>query len=214
MKRILTDLTESEIARRLRRTSNGNARAGNSGTAEPAYEFPPEFLPRPLRPAAVLIPLLRNTGRWEVLFTRRNADLPEHSGQVAFPGGRADPGDGSPEETALREAAEEIGLQPEDVSLLGRLKTFATITAYEVTPVVGVMPWPYPLKLAEIEVSRAFTIPLVWLSNPANLEVQQRELPAPHAPVDVYYFKPYDGEVLWGASARFTLALLEALKLK
>ena len=208
MKARFPDLNAEEIAHRLEQ-----ALEADSPGAEPAYEFPPEFLARPLRPAAVLIPFLRTNAHWEVLFTRRNADLPEHSGQVAFPGGRADPGENSPEQTALREAEEEIGLQPQDVHLLGRLKTFATITAYAVTPVVGVMPWPYPLRLAEIEVSRAFTIPLEWLCDPANLEVQQRALPAPYKPVDVYYFKPYDGEILWGASARFTLALLEALQL-
>ena len=210
-----TELSPEQIAARLARAGNGgavNSGAVHSGGAPGLiYEFPPEFLPGPLRPAAVLIPLLRVDGRWEALFTRRNPDLHEHSGQVAFPGGRADPGDASPEATALREAEEEIGLRPQDVRLLGRLKPFATITAYAVTPVVGMIPWPYPLRTSAVEVSRVFTIPLDWLSDPANLEKRARPLPDPHDPVDVYYFKPYDGEVLWGASARFTLALLQAL---
>ena len=90
--------------------------------------------------------------------------MPEHSGQVAFPGGRADPEDTDPEQTALREAYEEIGLRPSDVHLLGRLQDYLTITNYQVTPVVGVIPWPYDLHPAEEEVSRVFAIPLDWLA--------------------------------------------------
>ena len=172
----------------------------------------PDFsaiLPGEPRPAAVLIPLLRKDGEWHLLLTRRNSELPEHSGQVAFPGGRADPEDHSPEDTALREAYEEIGLAPRDVRILGCLRKFHTITNYLVTPVVGLIPWPYRLRLATEEVSRAFTIPLAWLADPSNREIQKRELPPPYKTVTVIYFRPYDGEILWGASARFTLSLLD-----
>lgn len=202
----LSDWSEADIALRLAQALD---RAG--GTAHPEFAELTEFLPGPPRLAAVLIPFLRKVDGWHVLFTRRNADLPEHSGQVAFPGGRADPEDAFPEGTALREAHEEIGLDPAEVRILGRLRDFLTITNYRVTPVVGVMPWPYRLHLASQEVSRAFTIPLAWLANPANHEVRRRALPPPYAPVPVIYFHPYDGEVLWGASARFTLALIEIL---
>lgn len=162
-------------------------------------------------PAAVLIPLLMIDGEWHLLLTRRNSALPEHSGQVAFPGGRADPGDANPEVTALREACEEIGLQPKDVRILGRLRKFLTISNYLVTPVVGVIPWPYPIQPANEEVSRVFTVPLQWLADPTHHHLQQRELPEPFQPVPVIYFQPYDGEVLWGVSARFTLSLLNIL---
>jgi 8-oxo-dGTP pyrophosphatase MutT (NUDIX family) len=173
--------------------------------------FPAELLVGPPRPAAVLIPLLRSEQDWHLLFTRRNSALPEHSGQVAFPGGRADPEDTDPDSTALREAHEEIGLFPADVRILGRLYDFLTITNYLVTPVVGVIPWPYPLKLSAEEVSNVFTIPLDWLADPRNREEQLRTLPEPHRPIPVVYFHPYRGEILWGASATFTLALLDVL---
>jgi len=182
--------------------------------AEAPYSETPflsQLFNEPPRPAAVLLPLLRRDNHWCLLFTRRNASLPEHSGQVAFPGGRADPGDGSPEGTALRESEEEIGLHPADVTLLGRLPPFLTITNYLVTPVVGVIPWPYPLRLSEFEVERAFTIPLDWLADPANYEEQPRALPAPFQPVNVIYYHLFDGEILWGASARFTQQFLKTL---
>jgi 8-oxo-dGTP pyrophosphatase MutT (NUDIX family) len=148
-----------------------------------------------------------------VLFTLRTAGLAEHSGQVAFPGGRADPQDATPEETALREALEEIALRPQDVRVLGRLKQLRTITNYCITPIVGVFPWPYPLELAREEVSRVFTIPLEWLADRDNHEVRMRELPHPFSPVPVIYFRLYEDELLWGVSAQITLNLLKALEL-
>jgi 8-oxo-dGTP pyrophosphatase MutT (NUDIX family) len=203
----LLDLSEDEITRRL-------------AIARDTYR-PPEtglenFLKsgifrEPPRPAAVLVPFTRIDKRWHILFTRRNNDLPEHSGQVAFPGGRADPGDATPEETALRETYEEIGLNPGRVRILGSIKSFLTITNYNVKPIVGSVPWPSPIRLAQVEVSRVFTIPLEWLADPLNHEIQQRSMPAPYPPIPVIYFKPYDGEVLWGVSAYITINLLEIL---
>lgn len=113
----------------------------------------------------------------------------------------------------MRETCEEIGLQPTDVRLLGCLNPLLTISNYCVTPVVGVMPWPYPLKLAEVEVSRVFTISLAWLCQPENHEIRPRLLPPPYPPVPVVYFQRYDGELLWGISAQITLNLLAALRL-
>jgi len=162
------------------------------------------------RPAAVLMPLLVSEENWHLLFTRRNSELPEHSGQVAFPGGRSEPEDPIPETTALRETKEEIGLNSSDVQILGRLHPYRTVTNYLVTPVVGVIPWPYPLVLAQEEVSRVFTIPLEWLANPANYEERLRKIPNDNE-IPVIYFHPYQGEILWGASARFTLEFIKAL---
>jgi 8-oxo-dGTP pyrophosphatase MutT (NUDIX family) len=202
----MLELSEAEIARRL-------SQALSQAPPEPYLEFAalPQFLVGPPKPAAVLIPLLSNGRGWQVLFTRRHSDLPEHSGQVAFPGGRTDPEDTSPEHTALREAYEEIGLRPQDVRILGRLQDYLTVTNYRVTPVVGVIPWPYEFHPAAAEVSRVFTIPLAWLARPENREERLRPLPPPFAATRVVYFQPYDGEVLWGASARMTLNLIRVL---
>ncbi len=202
-------LTEEEIARRL-----AEAQLAEPGPLHSEFPYPAGLLQGEARPAAVLIPFLKKDGEWHLLFTRRNANLPEHSGQVAFPGGRSDPGDTGPEQTALREAHEEIGLAPSDVRLLGRLREFITITNYRVTPIVGVISWPYPFRLETDEVSRVFTIPLYWLADPGNWEERKRALPTPSSYISVIYYHPYDGELLWGASARFTLTLLEVLNLR
>ena len=204
----LIHLNEAEITRRLKQAVEKNFK-------DPLLEFPQlrEFVSAEPKSAAVLIPLLSVDSSWHLLLTVRNANLPEHSGQVAFPGGRADPEDASPEDTALRETNEEIGVRPEDVRVLGRLRRYLTVTNYMVTPVVGVMPWPYPINPAAHEVSRVFTVPLTWLADPANHEERPHQVPGPRLPVPVIYFQPYEREVLWGASARFTLALLDALKL-
>lgn len=178
------------------------------------WRYPSDAAGEPPRPAAVLIPLLTISNSYHLLFTRRTGNLPEHSGQVAFPGGQTDAEDTSPEETALREAQEEIGLSPEDVRILGRLKRTLTITNYLVTPVVGAVPWPYPFHVATHEVSRIFTIPLAWLANPANYEIKQRPLPPPYSPVPVIYFNHYEEELLWGITAQITIDLLKALKIQ
>jgi 8-oxo-dGTP pyrophosphatase MutT (NUDIX family) len=203
----LTDLHPDDIARRLKQ-------ALIAARKDIYRELPPmsQFSTDEPKPAAVLIPLLNRDGDWHLLFTRRHADLPEHSGQVAFPGGRADPEDSSPTITALREAKEEIGLEPKDVIILGQLKEFLTITNYLVTPVVALIPWPYEFSPADNEVSRIFTIPLRWLAAPENYEEHTRNLPSSNVSISVIYFHEYDGEILWGASARFTLMLLEILR--
>lgn len=201
------DLNEEDIKNRL---------ADARDTYIPAETGLEDFLnsgvfPEPPRLAAVLIPFTRIDNQWHILFTRRNNDLPEHSGQVAFPGGRADLGDRSPEETALREAYEEIGLEPGNVRILGRMKSFLTISNYKVKPVAGRVTWPFQIRLAQVEVSRVFTIPLTWLADPQNREIKQRSMPAPHPHIPVIYYKPYDGEVLWGVSAYIVLNLINIL---
>lgn len=175
------------------------------------------------KPAAVLIPIFhaseedKSNHIWQVLLTRRTNAVAEHQGQVAFPGGRAEPDDSSPETTALREAHEEIGLDPQQVRILGKMNRLRTITNYCVTPVIGVIPWPYPLILEESEVSRVFTIPLDWLAEPAHHEIRYRAIPQPFAQIlqrethPVIYFKPYENELLWGVSAEITMNFIDIL---
>jgi 8-oxo-dGTP pyrophosphatase MutT (NUDIX family) len=166
------------------------------------------------RMASVLIPLFRHNEEWHILYIRRvQNERDRHSGQVAFPGGRRDPADASAVATALREADEEIGLPDNHVRVIGTLDEYRTSSNYLVTPVVGVVPWPHDYKAQPSEVDRIFSIPLAWLANPANLELRRRDVPAGSQRVNtkVIYFNHYDDELLWGATARMTVAFMHAL---
>lgn len=168
--------------------------------------------------AAVLVPLVQQQGEWHLLYIRRSRnERDRHSGQVAFPGGRAEPFDACLSATALREANEEVGLDTSRVQLLGKLPEYVTVSHYQVTPVVGVVDWPQPLTLQTSEVARAFTIPLSWLQQSENYEL--RDAPrlasagsAPPPRRSVVYYQRYDGELLWGATARITLNLIKACR--
>lgn len=180
----------------------------------PESPYPPDFFQTPLQPAAVLLPLFLRDGAWHLLFIRRTYNQHDrHRGQVAFPGGRLNPEDTGPEQGALREAWEETGLDPKDVTVLGRLREMLTVTYYCVTPIIGVIPWPYNFVPQPEEVSRIFSIPLDWLADPTNREIRVRDLLVSGQQVPVIYYQPYDEEILWGASARITLMFLESLGL-
>ncbi len=192
------DLTEDEISSRLRAAG---ASSNTDGYAE--SDAPHESL----KCAAVLVPLLRQDDEWHILFTRRTDRVESHKGQVSFPGGACDDDETTPEQTALREAYEEIGIQPRDVRVLGRLTPMETISSYLVRPVVGVIPWPYVFQPAKDEVARIFTMPLKWLADKSNrweFDIFGRK----HS---VIFFHPYDGELLWGATARMTAEFIETI---
>lgn len=163
-----------------------------------------------LRPAAVLIPLLRMNGGWHVLFTRRTDLVVSHKGQVSFPGGAADPGDSGPVDTALREAREEIGLQAECVTVIGLMPELSTNSGFLITPVVGSICWPIQLSLEEKEVSRVFTVPLDWLADPNNSE-ERLYTRSNGSQEMVVYYRPYDDEVVWGVTGSLTRNLVKAL---
>ncbi len=123
--------------------------------------------------AAVLVPLVQRPASADddglhVLLTRRTEHLRDHAGQISFPGGRSEPEDGSPEATALREAAEEVGLAQHEVEIIGRLPAYTTVTSFVVTPVIALVPAPYTVALDSFEVAEAFEVPLAWLMNPAH----------------------------------------------
>jgi len=195
---MVDQLTEEEIAQRLRQFEH------------PAYsELAQEAVKKAVRPAAVLIPLFRRVDEWHILYTRRTDSVEHHKGQVSFPGGATDPGDQSAEDTALRETEEEIGIQRGDVRLLGRLGRMVTISNYEITPVVGVVPWPYAYRVHTVEVGRVFSMPLAWLAARDNWQ----ELVRAETGHAVITYMPYDGELLWGATARMTVNFVNALGL-
>lgn len=176
------------------------------------YDVPPEMLQGPAREAAVLIPFFRIDDAWHILYIRRALfEGDRHSGQVAFAGGKRDACDVSLEATALREAEEEVGLLPGDVTLLGNLNHHHTISEFQVTPYVGIFSWPYALVLDETEVARAFTMPLNWLADESNYRIEHRQHPDSKRPWPIIYYEHYDGELLWGATARMTLSLIEVL---
>ncbi len=194
-------ITQTQIAERLRQSyrtidlpaTDGHIRKKNGA----------------LKCAAVLVPLTFYANEWHLLFTRRTETLNDHSGQVSFPGGQCDPEDENHEETALREAEEEIGLLRHDVQLLGRVNEVVTVTHYEITPVVGVFRFPYSFFVSTVEVGRVFTMPLNWLANPHNY--WQFQHPRANHPTIAYH--PYDGELLWGATARIVQNFLTTLSL-
>ena len=100
---------------------------------------------------------------------------------------------------------------PNDVSILGQLNEHHSISQFKITPVVASIPWPYAFQLDRTEVARVFTIPLSWLIDSANYKIEHRKIDN-HKPVPVIFFDQYDGEQLWGASARMTLSLIDLLK--
>jgi 8-oxo-dGTP pyrophosphatase MutT (NUDIX family) len=199
---VLTDLTEDYIIEKLRisRAKNG---------ADEIYNENDNLLGKEPKCAAVLIPMTRFGEEWHLIYTRRGDKVENHKGQVSFPGGACDPGEGSPEQTALREAQEEIGIYPRDVHVLGRLTSMITITSFRVTPVVGVVPWPYAFRVEYAEVARVFTMPLAWLADKSN----RWEISLPGRKLGLIVYHPYDGELLWGATAFMTDTFLKALGL-
>ena len=118
--------------------------------------------------ASVLVPLVDRGDHVNVLLTQRTAHLRDHAGQISFPGGRAETDDESVIATALRETQEEVGLAPSYVEVIGQLPTYTTITAFVVTPVVGIISPPFTLTLDSFEVAEAFEVPLSFLMSPAH----------------------------------------------
>jgi 8-oxo-dGTP pyrophosphatase MutT (NUDIX family) len=164
-----------------------------------------------LSPAAVLIPIFERDGRLHVVFTRRAADLNKHSGEVSFPGGRAEPIDASKLETALRETHEEIALSPEDVEVYGALAEMPTITGYNLEAWTGEFPHPYELRPEPSEIEVIFDVPLDVLADPAIHRVEMRSWGDQTFPVHYY---EYDGYTIWGVTGYLVWVLLDYLGLR
>ena len=157
-----------------------------------------------LRPAAVLVPLVRRDAGLTILFTRRTDHLYDHAGQISFPGGRAEAHDDSPAATALRETFEEIGLPRTRVEVLGSLPEYTTVTGYHVTPVVGLVNPPAVFSLDAFEVAETFEVPLAFFLDPGN---HQRNTLQYQGRTRHYYAMPYESRYIWGATAGMLMNL-------
>ncbi len=159
---------------------------------------------QPLTPAAVLVPLVQRETGITVLLTQRTAHLRDHAGQISFPGGRCEPTDASPEAAALREAQEEVGLDPAQVEILGRLPEYSTGTGFNITPVVALVNPPLNLKLDDFEVAEAFEPPLSFLLDGNN---HQHHKIMYQGAWREYYAMPWEGYYIWGATAGILVSL-------
>ena len=164
--------------------------------------------PSAITPASVLVPIVAHPEGLTVLFTKRTVHLKAHSGQVSFPGGRAEPGDPTPEFTALRESQEEIGLAPEKIEILARLPDYITRTGFQVTPVVGLLTPPLELVPDPREVEDVFEVPLAFLLDPANHLRESREI---NGRTVGYYEMRFGPRVIWGATAGMVVNLYRQL---
>lgn len=201
-------LTPEFVVARLRalasgspRRSNDESRIGTGGDWQNGCDDD-------LIPAAVLVPLVVRDGDLTVLLTRRTEHLDRHAGQISFPGGRADPGDGSALQTALRETEEEIGLHRSLIKVIGELDQYIVGTGYLVNPIIGMIEPPFNLTPHTGEVAEIFEVPLEYLVNPKNHGRAEREFNGVRRH---YFYIDYQNYHIWGATAGMLRNLSERL---
>ena len=194
----------TEIFDRLRRV------LADPGAPTSDFELNPGvFVPDgPTRGAGVLVPLEVIDGRVWVIFTKRSSALKHHPGQIAFPGGKVDPGDADATAAALREAHEEVGLDPANVEVLGHLPEHDTVTNFRVRPVVGRIRDPFEVRPEPGEVEEAFRVPLEHILDPANYMTAGRSW---QGRVRHYHVVPYGPYYIWGATARMCRVLADLM---
>lgn len=175
-------------------------------------EYTPRKVDNPsAAPAAVLILIYDRDGEPHVLFTERTHKVEHHKGQISFPGGACDDADDCGETTALRETYEEIGVKPEDVTIIGQLDEMVTVSNFKVTPYVGILATQveYPFVLNNQEVERVVQVPLSFLLDERNMELEMREHQGREVLVPAFN---YNGHRIWGATARMLYQFVELLR--
>ncbi len=175
------------------------------------FDLNPDFrLPegRKLRPAGVLAAFVLQDGVPHVILTKRSSALKHHPGQIAFPGGKQDETDADVVAAALREAQEEVGLDPAQVEVLGCLPTHETVTSFLVTPVVARVRGSFAPRPEPGEVAEVFTVPLAHVTDPARFSVQSLRWRGMRRS---YYTVPYGPYYIWGATARILRGLAERM---
>ena len=190
------------LQKRLARPTPPAARGLSDGFRLPGREGP-------ATPAAVLVPIVNRPGGLTLLLTERSTGLPDHPGQISFPGGRVEPQDASLAHAALREATEEVGLPAERVAILGELAPYETVTGYRVTPVVGWVEPPFELKLDPLEVADVFEVPLSFLLDPLN---HQRHFRMFGDIRGDFWAIPHGDRFIWGATAAMLMILHRTLR--
>ncbi|HUW37308.1 MAG TPA: CoA pyrophosphatase [Rhodocyclaceae bacterium] len=178
--------------------------AGGGAVAAATAAAEPDASGAQLIRAAVLVPLIERDSGLTVLLTQRTAHLRDHPGQISFPGGRCEESDDSVVATALREAQEEVGLDPARTEVLGLLPEYRTGTGFSIMPVVALVRPPLNLKLDDFEVAEAFETPLAFLLDPAN---HQRHSMESQGGRREYYAMPWEGYYIWGATAGMLVSL-------
>jgi 8-oxo-dGTP pyrophosphatase MutT (NUDIX family) len=162
---------------------------------------------QPIRPAAVLIPVVAHEEP-TVLLTQRAAHLNDHAGQISFPGGKIDAADASPLDAALREAEEEIGLDRGFIDPVGYLPVYATGFGFRIVPTLARVKPGFDLRINESEVENAFEVPLSFLMDPGNHQLHSREF---RGMARSFYAMPYEERYIWGATAGILRVLYETI---
>lgn len=204
-------MNRERIIGTLRRTCPLGTRGAVGAAVTPRgdHDLNPGMNPeKALKQAAVLVPLVDRDDEITVLLTQRTAHLADHAGQISFPGGHMETEDGTPENTALRETEEEIGLDRQYVEIVGRLDNYITRTGFDVTPVIGMIEPGFTLQPDPFEVAEVFEVPLRFFLDSSNHQRHSRVVGDERR---FFYAMPYESHYIWGATAGMLVNLYERL---